>query len=112
MYICFVKIKKPINIEGSDNALFIARIADALSHPVRVALIHYVAAKNKVRNDVCNKDLVAHFPYSQSSLSQHVKKLREADLFMVDYIDKFSFYSVNHKAIKKFNVAVSKLQLK
>lgn len=107
-----MKIKKPINIEGSENALFVARIADALSHPVRVALVHYVGSKNKVRNDVCNKDLVAHFPYSQSSLSQHVKKLREADLFMVEYSDKFSFYSVDHKTLKKFNAAVSKLQLK
>jgi len=61
-----------------------------------------VNQKNRVRNDVCNKDLVEHFPYSQSSLSQHIKKLKEADLFTVEYQDKFSFYSVNKEKLKSF----------
>lgn len=102
IYLCFMKIKKPINIEGADRAIFIAKVADALSHPLRVALLHYVRNKSKVRNDVCNKDLVAHFPYSQSSLSQHIKKLKECDLFTVEYVDKFSFYSVNMKTLNAF----------
>ncbi len=97
-----MKIKKEFNIEKSEEAIFIAKIADALSHPLRVALIDYVSKKNKVRNDVCNKDLVEHFPYSQSSLSQHVKKLREANLFTVEYVDKFSFYSVNKQTMETF----------
>jgi len=104
-----MKIKKPLNIEGSEEAIFIAKIADALSHPLRVALVHYVNSKNKVRNDVCNKDLVAHFPYSQSSLSQHVKKLRESQVFKVEYVDKFSFYSVNKDTIKAFKKAISNI---
>lgn len=109
-YICEMKIRKAVNIEGSEDALFIASIADALSHPVRVALIHYVGSKNRVRNDVCNKDLVAHFPYSQSSLSQHVKKLIMSDLFTVEYSEKFSFYSVNKKTLRAFNSAIAKLK--
>jgi len=103
-----VKIKKDFNIEGSERAIQIAKVADALAHPLRVALIHYVSKKNKVRNDVCNKDLVNHFPYSQSNLSQHVKKLKDANLFEVEYIDKFSFYSVNKETLKAFNEALSK----
>lgn len=97
-----MRLKKDVNIEDSEQALNIAQIADALSHPLRVALISYVNQKNRVRNDVCNKDLVEHFPYSQSSLSQHIKKLKEADLFTVEYQDKFSFYSVNKEKLKSF----------
>lgn len=104
-----MKMKKPLNIEGSEQAIFIAKIADALSHPLRVSLIHYVSNKNKVRNDVCNKDLVNHFPYSQSSLSQHVKRLKDCGIFKVEYQDKFSFYSVDKQVLKTFKNKVSEL---
>ncbi|MEM9932666.1 MAG: ArsR family transcriptional regulator [Bacteroidota bacterium] len=97
-----MKLKKGVNIENSDRAIKVAEVADALAHPLRVALIAYVKQKNTVRNDICNKDLVAHFPYSQSSLSQHVKKLKDANLFKVEYKDKYSFYSVNVEQIDSF----------
>ena len=101
-----MKVKKEFNIEGSEQAILIAKVADALSHPLRVALIHYVNEKASVRNDICNKDLVQHFPYSQSSLSQHIKKLKDARLFEVEYVDKFSFYSVNQKTMQAFRDAL------
>jgi len=104
-----MKLKKEFNIEGSEQANFIAKTADALAHPLRVALVHYVGKKNKVRNDVCNKDLVEHFPYSQSSLSQHIKRLKEADIFTVEYADKFSYYSVNRKTLKAFKESLNKV---
>lgn len=102
-----MKIKKELNIEGSQKAILIATLADALSHPLRVSLIHYVSKKNNVRNDICNKDLVAHFPYSQSSLSQHVKKLVDCGIFTVEYSNKYSFYSVDQQVINKFTEAVN-----
>lgn len=102
-----MKMKKELNIEGSEEAVFIAVLADALSHPLRVSLIHYVNQKNNVRNDICNKDLVEHFPYSQSSLSQHIKKLVDCGIFTVEYSNKFSFYSVNKQVMKKLSKAIS-----
>lgn len=104
-----MKIRKELNIEGSKEAILIATLADALSHPLRVSLIHYVNKKNNVRNDICNKDLVEHFPYSQSSLSQHIKKLVDCGIFSVKYENKYSFYSVNQEVIKKFLDTVSKI---
>jgi len=102
-----MKMKKELNIEGSEESVFIAVLADALSHPLRVSLIHYVNQKNNVRNDICNKDLVEHFPYSQSSLSQHIKKLVDCGIFTVEYSNKFSFYSVNKQVMKKLSKAIS-----
>lgn len=101
-----MKVRKTLNTEDSKEAIKIALIADSLAHPLRVSLLNYVRKKNKVRNDICNKDLVEHFPYSQSSLSQHIKKLREAGLFTVEYRDKYSFYSVNEKTINDFILAL------
>ena len=97
-----MKIRKKVNIENSKEALFLSEISDAIAHPVRVALLAYVRNKNVVRNDVCNKDLVDHFDYSQSSLSQHVKKLKDCGLFDVTYQDKFSLYSVNEDLLNKY----------
>lgn len=97
-----MRIRKQLNIENEESTLFLAQVGAALSHPVRIALFNYVKSKNTVRNDVCNKDLVAHFPYSQSSLSQHVKKLLDAQLLTVEYKEKYSFYSVNQDTFDKY----------
>ncbi len=97
-----MRIRKPIYVEKEKKTLFLAKVSSALSHPVRIALINYVSAKNSIRNDVCNKDLVENFNYSQSSMSQHVKKIVEAGLFEVNYEDKFSFYRVNRKTLNKY----------
>ena len=102
-------IRKTVNIEQAEEAIFIAKIADALSHPVRVALLHYVRQKSEVRNDICNKDLVEYFPYSQSSLSQHVKKLKDCGLFQVAYKNKFSLYSVDEEILAKYIQAIREL---
>ncbi len=97
-----MRIRKPINIEKEEDTLFMAKVSSALSHPVRIALLKYVNSKSTVRNDVCNKDLVDNFNYSQSSMSQHVKKLVDAKLFEVKYENKFSFYKVNQETLNKY----------
>lgn len=79
-----------------------AKIADALAHPVRVTLLKYVLHKKNVRNDVCNSDLVKIFDYSQSTISQHVKKLVNAGLFNIVKRDKFTLYSVNLDVLNSY----------
>ena len=83
----------------------VAQIADALAHPVRVALVRYLSEKNNGRgvdNVTCNKDLVDLFDYSQSTISQHVKILKEAGLFLTEPQDKFIYYELNYPLLKKF----------
>lgn len=104
-----MRLKKPFRMHGSEEALSLATIADALAHPLRYALLDYVHKNQGIRNDVCNKDLVAHFPYSQSSLSQHIKKLKDAGLFTVVPRDKFSHYYVNKEKLQYFLDHISKL---
>lgn len=90
----------------------LAVIADALSHPVRVALVRYLAMKNKgagVDNVTCNKDLVELFDYSQSTISQHVKILKESGLFLTTQKDRFTYYELNHSLLKNFKEDIEKL---
>ena len=87
-----------------------AKIANALSHPLRVALVRYLSEKNGgkgVDNVTCNKDLVNMFDYSQSTISQHVKILKDCGLFTTKVKDKFTFYCLNDSVLKKFKKSLS-----
>ena len=97
-------------IEESDYEM--AKVANALSHPVRVALVRYLAEKNGGRgldNVTCNKDLVNMFDYSQSTISQHVKILKEAGLFVTEQKDTFTYYQLNDSLLRSFSNMMGKI---
>ena len=77
------------DIEEKDIEM-IARVSDALAHPVRLKLFRYIMQCNKSMQTVCNKDLVANFDYAQATISQHMKKLAESGLIQVNKKEKFS----------------------
>lgn len=61
--------------EAAANAL-LARLAKAVAHPVRVAIVRQL-----VRRDGCVVgDIVSELPLAQSTVSQHLKQLKEAGL--------------------------------
>lgn len=53
-----------------------SEIAKALSHPARVAIIKFLSTQ---KSYMCN-DIVEHLPLSQSTVSQHLKELKNAGL--------------------------------
>ncbi len=84
----------------------VAEIANALSHPMRVALVRYLGAKNNgkgIDNVTCNKDLVELFDCAQSTMSQHVKVLKDCGLFITESRDKFTFYFLNRELLKEYS---------
>lgn len=64
------------NIEYQNDTEALARFAKALSHPTRIAIIKYLD------NQSCcfTGDLVDVLPISQSTVSQHLKELKNAGL--------------------------------
>ena len=58
----------------------IARYAKALSHPARVAIVKLLI---KQQACICG-DIVEELPLSQSTVSQHLKELKEAGLIKGD----------------------------
>lgn len=89
-----------------------AELANALAHPVRVALIRYLKSKDGGRgldNVTCNKDLVEMFDYSQSTISQHLKILKECGLFTTKSKDKFTFYYLNRPLLAEFTKLIKRL---
>lgn len=58
----------------------IARYAKALAHPARVAILQLLIKKQAC---ICG-DIVEELPLSQSTVSQHLKELKEAGLIKGD----------------------------
>lgn len=90
-----MRIRKSNDTFEEKDIEMIARVSDALAHPVRLKLFRYIMQRNKAMETVCNKDLVANFDYAQATISQHMKKLAESGLIQIKKQEKFSFYYAN-----------------
>jgi len=62
--------------EYSDEEITLARFAKALGHPARVQILKLLASQ-----DACFcGNIVDYIPLSQSTVSQHLKELKDAGL--------------------------------
>ena len=77
----------------------LAAIAKALSHPARIAILNVLAKKNQC---ICN-EIVEVLPLAQSTVSQHLKELRNAGRINGEVDGSRSCYCINWKAFEKFN---------
>ena len=73
-----INILSMSNVIYSDVTEKTARYAKALGHPVRLAILKHINAL-----DCCyTKDLVEEIPMAQSTISQHLKELKNAGLII------------------------------
>ncbi len=105
-----MRLRKEIDEMQEGDILLIAKISDALAHPARIKIFRYIMAANKKRERICNKDLVGHFDYSQATISQHVKKLKDAGLLEVKKEDRYSYYYVHLGTLNDYLVATKKFE--
>jgi DNA-binding transcriptional ArsR family regulator len=82
-----------------DKDLKVADFARALSHPARVAILMVLAEK---RECICG-ELVADLPLAQSTVSQHLKALKEAGLIRGEIDGPRSSYCIDWKAFEKLD---------
>lgn len=76
----------------------IADFAKALAHPARVAILMTLAEK---RECICG-DLVLDLPLAQSTVSQHLKALKEIGLVKGTIDGPRSRYCINWKVFDRF----------
>lgn len=76
----------------------IADFAKALSHPARVAILMTLAQK---RECICG-DLVVDLPLAQSTVSQHLKALKEIGLIKGTVDGPRSRYCIDWKVFNKY----------
>ena len=75
----------------------LATLAKAIGHPARVAILEFLARKNSC---VCG-DIVDELPLSQSTVSQHLKELKNAGLIRGDIEGPSVCYCINSKTWMK-----------
>lgn len=69
----------------------VANFAKALSHPARLSILEKLASENQC---ICGK-IVDIMPLSQSTVSQHLKELREEGLIQGEIEGASSKYCIN-----------------
>lgn len=77
----------------------LAAFAKALSHPARIAILKVLAQHNEC---ICGR-IVEILPLAQSTVSQHLKELKNAGLIDGTVDGPRSCYCINWKAFAKFS---------
>jgi DNA-binding transcriptional ArsR family regulator len=83
--------------EFTKNEVALADFAKALAHPARIAILKELAKKNSC---VCG-EIVEVLPLAQSTVSQHLKELKEAGLIQGTLDGAKSCYCIDYKNLKK-----------
>lgn len=76
----------------------IADFAKALAHPARIAILTTLAKK---RECICG-DLVTDLPLAQSTVSQHLKALKQLGLIKGEIDGPRSRYCVDWKVLERY----------
>lgn len=94
----------------NEEQQFVANLAKALSHPARVAILQYLASC-----DTCiSGDISDHLPLSRTTVSQHLKELKEIGLIKGEVEGLKIKYCLNKEGIEmldsNFNNLISNLK--
>lgn len=92
----------PVPTDEADANEHLARLAKALGHPARVAILRML-----VRLDGCIVgDIVGELPLAQSTISQHLKQLKGAGLIRGEVDGPRICYCVEPGAVALFKALV------
>ncbi len=81
------------NIDYLQDTEELARFAKALAHPTRIKIIKYLNAQSFCHTG----DLMDYLPLAQSTISQHLKELKDAGLIKGEIIPPKVKYCINQE---------------
>ena len=84
--------------EFNKKEIELAAFAKVISHPARVAILKEIAKREQC---ICG-EIVEVLPLAQSTVSQHLKELLNADLITGSIDGVKSCYCINWKTFEKF----------
>jgi len=79
----------------TENQEKTARYAKALSHPVRVYILDYLA--NNLTKCCYSGDMAEDLPIARSTLSEHLKELKNAGLIQGEINPPYIKYCINRE---------------
>jgi predicted transcriptional regulator len=89
----------------SIDAEAFAKICKALAHPVRVKIVAYLKQVNRC---ICG-EIVQMLPLAQSTVSQHLKHLKEAGLIQGEIEGPCTCYCIDIAVLEKFKQMAERL---
>jgi ArsR family transcriptional regulator len=92
-------------VEGKEAEDELAALAKAIGHPARVKILVILARRTAC---VCG-DIVAELPLAQSTVSQHLKMLKEAGLIRGEVDGPRTCYCLEPRALRRLKVLVAGL---
>jgi ArsR family transcriptional regulator len=94
---------RPVEGDAADEEL--AALAKALGHPARVQIMRLLARRNAC---ICG-DIVDELPLAQSTVSQHLKVLKEAGLIQGEVDGPRTCYCVDPAGLRRLRLLVAAL---
>jgi ArsR family transcriptional regulator len=95
----------PRPVEGPDADLELAGLARAIGHPARVQILRLLARREAC---ICG-DIVDELPLAQSTVSQHLKVLKEAGLVRGEIDGPRVCYCLEPRALRRLRALVGSL---
>jgi DNA-binding transcriptional ArsR family regulator len=89
-------------IEGDEADGELANLSKALGHPARVKILRILVRKNAC---ICG-DIVDELPLAQSTVSQHLKVLKEAGLIRGDVDGPRVCYCIEPRTLRRLKALV------
>ena len=83
--------------EFATDLILLADLAKALSHPARIRILQILAAR---RSCICG-DIVDEMPYSQSTVSQHLKELKRVGLVTGEIEGPRTCYCLDNETLSR-----------
>jgi len=92
-------------IEGTEADEELSALAKALGHPARVQILRLLTRRSSC---VCG-DIVDELPLAQSTVSQHLKILKEAGLIRGDVDGPRVCYCIEPRTLRRFKALIGGL---
>jgi ArsR family transcriptional regulator len=92
-------------VEGAEADAELAAFAKALGHPVRVQILRMLARR---QGCVCG-DIVDELPLAQSTVSQHLKVLKDSGLVRGEISGPRTCYCLEPRALRRLRALIGSL---
>lgn len=92
-------------VEGAEADEELAEFAKALGHPARVQILRLLVRKNAC---ICG-EIVEELPLAQSTVSQHLKVLKDCGLIRGEVDGPRVCYCVNARALRRLKALIGSL---
>jgi DNA-binding transcriptional ArsR family regulator len=92
-------------VEGDEADEELADLSKALGHPARVKILRILERRNSC---ICS-DIVEELPLAQSTVSQHLKVLKDAGLIRGDIDGPRVCYCVEPRALRRLKALIGGL---